>query len=319
MVLVHRLVLECHVLQVQQRVIFIAPVAAGALGVLAIGAWRRRQRWLRMLKGDLADGASILEVWVPTQEFSLIQTKAYDSVAAQDWFQVTGFRPDIFWAEVAGNDDQVGSNLGSSAFVFSQERVAVSPNFEVVAEHAVVLVEVFDDDHLVSVVPIPPLVAHLHVGFWEGLARGAALASARAAIEPQVLFSGIVQWGLQLDVLLNLLQGVVVLDVVLGNDLVNRALARLFARHLPFFRVSGSSVLRGCRAHTGLMPLVVFFAVGDGPGDVEDVGDVHARAPEPAFKRSIGLGVFETGHALEVLASSLWADLFSEEDVAGSL
>jgi len=68
--------------------------------------------------------------------------------------------PDIGRVIVAGDNYLLGSNIAcTSAFNFCIERVAICPDLEVVIEAVMSGVKVFNEDHFVFIIAIPPFVA----------------------------------------------------------------------------------------------------------------------------------------------------------------
>jgi len=116
---------------------------------------------------------------------------------------------------VVGRDDQVlGANLQGAPLVLGDEGVPVAPDLEVVAE--LLAVEVVQDDSLLPLVAVPPLILHLQIGSWVQGPGVPALASPRGSPEPLAGNPECVRGWCHV-VLLDLLEGAVEPQVDIGG------------------------------------------------------------------------------------------------------
>ena len=113
--------------------------------------------------------------------------------APEDRFEVLGVGPDVPRVVVAGDDDELGSDLHDRSFAFRREGVTVSPDFEMVAEWFVDFVEVLDDHGFVVKEAVPPLIAGFEVCFRVVGAGLAGFPGAGIPVVPQVLCLGVLE------------------------------------------------------------------------------------------------------------------------------
>jgi len=141
---------------------------------------------------------------------------------------------------VARDDHVLRANLQGAALVLGDEGVAVAPDLEVVAE--LLAVKVVQDDGLLALVAVPPLILHLQIG---GGVQGTGvprLPRPRGPPEPLPGNTLCVR-GCHHVVLLDLLQGAVKPQVDIGGYALQVPLRRGALRLLPALLLLGATSL----------------------------------------------------------------------------
>lgn len=85
---------------------------------------------------------------------------------SEDGVKYGWISPNISWMVVAGNEDLLWPDLSRGSFDLCRKWIVICPNLEVVTQACVFNLDVFDEYHGFFLVPIPPFVWHLDVGFW---------------------------------------------------------------------------------------------------------------------------------------------------------
>lgn len=111
------------------------------------------------------------------------------------------------------------ADLSSSTFNFSDEGIAVGPDLEMMSETGMGLVEVIQNDVILSLIAVPPLVCLLEVGKGIVEASVAAFTSSSFSIVPDTgCIIGVS--GLRHVVFCDLLEAAMVLDEEAGVDFI---------------------------------------------------------------------------------------------------